>query len=268
MRALLDAMARGPVVTPARAALVVAAAALLAVGVVRGGRSSALSTPRRAVVTETPTRDPRCLGDVTLDFAALKPYWLDASGACGTVASVDGSLVLGQRGACGGARQSTVRLDSAHWAICGDFDVRVTFDLTRFPLPTVGSRYAVLHVVDPASPISGMAIERYAAGDGTTIPGESYKSWASDSNDGIATFVPSTDHAGSFRVTRVGAVVTSYYRVTEDGGAESWRRVLSETASSTPWIVELYSGYGERRGDPAAQAVTFSRLEVLSGSVR
>jgi hypothetical protein len=210
-----------------------------------------------------------CLGNVSIDFAALAPYWIDSSAACGSASVSAKALQLTRTGTCTAAREGGfVTLDPSRWKLCGDFDVQVDFNLVAFTVPTGGTqtRYAVVRAGDPSS-TSGIALERYNAPTANTCPPstQNYKGWSTTSVDcGGATMVATTDTTGKFRLTRVGSTVTSYYDSSAGNG--SWVAVHTATGiTTTPWGLVFYTGYalGTDRTD---MNVTFSSLTITSGS--
>ena len=128
-----------------------------------------------------------CLGNVSIDFAALAPYWVDVSTACGAASFASNALDLTRSGACtsvhgGGA----VDLNPARWQLCGDFDVRVNFNLLDFTVPVGGTqtRNTGIRASDPSGS-DGIAIERYNQPVANPCPPSTqiYKAWTTDSTD-------------------------------------------------------------------------------------
>jgi hypothetical protein len=217
-----------------------------------------------------------CLGNVSINFAALAPYWVDASTACGAASFASNALTLTRRGACSSVSAGgAMNLNPARWRLCGDFDVRVNFNLLDFTVPVGGSqgRYATIRASDPSGSDS-ITIERYDLPVGNNACGrapstETYKAWTTDSTNcgGSATFVATSDMTGAFRLTRTGATVTSYYLSGVDGGSGgSWVAVKSDTSmTTTPWTLGFYLGYDDGP-DATDMSVAFSSLDVVSAS--
>jgi hypothetical protein len=210
-----------------------------------------------------------CLGNTTIDLTALAPYWLNASTACGTATVSGEGLTLTRTSGCSADQQGGwVKLDGSKWRLCGDFDVRVDFNLTTFPVPPGGSRWAALRAFDPASS-SGISLERYNDNLGGCYPASNnYKSWTTSSTDCASSiFRATTDASGTFRVTRSGSTVTSYTWAGVDAGADGsgWSAFDMGTGMTTvPWSIEFYTGV--YNGDTTTQKVTFSNLVITSAS--
>ena len=76
--------------------------------------------------------------------------------------------------------------------------------------------------------------------------------------------VTTTDTTGTFRLTRTGATVTSYYLSGADGGSGSWVAVTSATGmTTTPWTLAIYTGY-DVGGDATDMNVAYTSLEIAS----
>jgi hypothetical protein len=210
-----------------------------------------------------------CLGNISIDFAALAPYWIDSSAACGSASASANALHLTRTGTCTSAQVGgAVTLDPSHWKLCGDFDVQVNFNLVAFTVPVGGTqtRYAVVRATDPSS-TSGIALERYNAPVANPCPPstQNYKGWSTTSTDcGGATMVATTDTTGKFRLTRVGSTVTSYYY--SSAGSGSWVAVHTGTGiTTTPWSLVFYTGYA-LGADMTDMSVTYSSLMITSSS--
>jgi hypothetical protein len=219
-----------------------------------------------------------CIGNVTIDFASLSPYFANVSSTCGAASVSGNALVLQQNGTCNQGVGGWVRLDPSRFRICGDFDIRADFDLTTFTIPTNGSRYAVMKAVT-SDGSNSMTLERYdISATNSCVPAkENYKAWTTSSLDcGQATFKPAASVVkGAFRITRVGTTVTGYYLSSGDAGASDaaledagtfWTPIRTVTTVTTPWGFELYTGYTQNGGDPAHQTIRFSNLRILSGA--
>jgi hypothetical protein len=212
----------------------------------------------------------QCLGNVSIDFAALAPYWVDMSRACGAATFASGALQLTRNGACTSEQPGGwIGLDPTRWQLCGDFDVQVDFELVSFTIPSSGggTRWAVVRAFDPASS-AGIALERYAAPPANPCPPstQSYKSWSTTSVDcGGATMIPTTDATGAMRLTRAGGTVKSYYRTAANGG--TWTSFVTASGmTTTPWTLVFYTGYDASGGDRTSQSVSFRALQVSSAS--
>lgn len=209
-----------------------------------------------------------CLGNASVDFASLAPYWLDASTACGTATFASNAVAMTYAGPCTPSTEGgTLVLDPAHWQLCGDFDVAVTFDLATFPLPSSASRWAAFRAYDAAGGVNGISLERFDAAPALAcVPAtQNYKSWSTDGTNCSATYASTADTTGKLRLTRTGSTVTSYYFSPADGG--SWVQVLSVPAmTTTPWSLTLYTGDDAGTADTDLQTVTFSSLTVTSAT--
>jgi hypothetical protein len=236
-----------------------------------GDAGSEAGTEGGADATPEGDGGPACIGNVSIDFSSLAPDWVNDSTACGTAATSNDSLVLTRNAACTTDPSGGAVSLSGQLMLCGDFDIQVAYDLTTFPYPTSGGRYASVRAYDPLDPTNGIALERFD-NDACTSVGVAYKSWTTDSSGCVAVHVPTTDTSGTMRLTRSGATVTSYFLTPNDAGPNdaggSWTQVMTDTLTTTPWSLELYTGYNPpNAGDTNSQSVSFSNMVIRSASM-
>lgn len=123
----------------------------------------------------------------------------------------------------------------------GDFDIRMDYNLTNFPIPTASGAYAQLmvRIVDPAL---GGNVQSIAIGcrERQATPQQVFRGYTSDSTEPVTYVERPTDclTSGKFRFIRSGTTVTAYY-LSDD----AWRLVVSkDPCNTTPWEMRLSSG--------------------------
>ena len=209
---------------------------------------------------------PVCLGNVSIDFSSLAPDWVNVSATCGTAAVSNDSLVLTRDGTCSSDSGGGAVSLSDPLRLCGDFDIRVAYDLTTFPYPTAGGRYASVRAYDPLDSTNGITLERFD-NDQCTNVAIAYKGWTTNSSGCVAPHIATTDTTGTMRLTRTGTTVTSYFFTPDDAGGGSWTQVMTDTLTTTPWALEFYTGYNPPgSGDTQNQSVSFSNLVITSAN--
>jgi hypothetical protein len=206
-----------------------------------------------------------CLGNVSIDFAALAPYWTAPVSACGTATFSNHALTLTEQGpgACSASLGGAVDLDFAHWALCGDFDLQVAFDVSADTEPVNGTAYiAGFRALDTINATSGISLERFiGTGDPCHPATDFYKAYARD-NSCAAAFIPTTTVVGKMRLVRVGTTVTSY--VSSENDAGGWTQTFSATGvTQTPWTIDFTEG-ALLGADSETESATFRGLEIQS----
>ena len=200
-----------------------------------------------------------CLGPFSDDFADgfLDPAVWDVGVTDGTVDEVGGELVfIGSPSLNSG---TSVRTKGA---LCGDFDVSVAWELVQFAVPVDCARFAGIQV-RRASDLSFVAtIERFnewAGGVGACVPSTTnYKAYGTSSLNCDATFTPTSDMQGSFRLQRVGSSLTMSYAA---GGA--WVPLLAVEGSTDDVVLGLFASSCTTGG----HEVHFDDLAVVAESL-
>ncbi len=234
---------------PDRHVLLHAARALvLALGLVYSGR--AFAAP--------------CIGTYTDAFpgSTLEPFWTSNS-TCGTIQVTGGQLVLTKTSGCEAYGGPYVAQDSTVTVLCGDFDVRVDFNLVIYPVPTDGDLVAGLRVYQSGGPWAG-TIERYNRALGACNPStQNYKAFSTNSDNcggsSAVTWLPTTDETGSFRLTRTGSTIGMYY-----GSGGGWALLRSDPVVTSNLYAFLY--LGTNGGLNTAATVAFSNFSMVSGT--
>jgi hypothetical protein len=108
-----------------------------------------------------------------------------------------------------------------HWGsqctLTGDYDFQVDYELLDWP--AFGGMYAALQAFFGNAGISRISNPFAPPGN------QQYTSW----NDGGFAALNTADTAGSFRLVRVGSVVTAYYRT---AGSSTWQALFSGPAAN------------------------------------
>lgn len=169
---------------------------------------------------------------------------------CGSVTESDGELVLD--GNC--STNTRYRLDPAQATICGDFDVRVSYDLISFPAPMAGSSRFVTLTIRRASDLVHMASMERFANNGAPVPPEAYKAWTTDPVFPAPDYIATSDTSGRFRITRIGATLSMYYFDSD------WQLLRSEAGDTGDVIVELRTS----SEDGALTAAAYDNLELIT----
>jgi len=220
------------------------------------GNSGPSSTPILLPPTDSGIA---CLGDVSMTFADFSTYWVNQSTACGSVSAPSGdSVTLSLTGGCTTSVAASVAL-APSWALCGDFDIAVAFDILNLSVPSGDWTSATLRAFDPGTTPenlfdishNGMAVERYNNGGYT--PSESYKSYTNDA--AVSVYVGTTDTVGAFRIARSGMTVTAYYWEAGDAGSGNWVMINTVIFPAVPWTVRIDTA---AFNDLAGQSVAFS----------
>jgi hypothetical protein len=184
-----------------------------------------------------------CSSNLADDFGdgRLSPLW-ENFGPCGPALEAGGELVLHRQSGCTTAVGA--RLDSGRYEICGDFDIMVDYRLANWPSPTgSSSQFTGLLISRASAPDLGSGllagIERFSAPstDGCTPYRESYKFYGGNSSNCLASWVPTTDVSGRFRIARQGGMMGEFYW---DGA--HWIQGRTGLVSTDPVIVNLYAG--------------------------
>ncbi len=171
--------------------------------------------------------------------------WLDGS-TCGSATVTDGHLLL-SRGECSGDVRA--QLDGSQYRLCGNFDLRIRFDLLGSPPPTSGVRWIAMRI-RRAGDLSGVVtIERFVNTLGEGI----YKAFTTDAGPYASRSPLTTDTTGRFRLVRIG----SYYGVFYEQRGE-WVLLRSSTATTEDLTIRLEAGGNTSEAYDAA----FDDLEI------
>ena len=203
-----------------------------------------------------------CIGDVSIDFASIGDYFVDMSASCVATSVGDGALQLTGNASCR-SDAGFVQLDTNRFQICGDFDVRVDFALTTFPIPSTGGRWAGVRAFQSGTS-NGVTIERYDLFMTNTcvLALENYKGWTTNSNDCSSQIMSGGDATGTFRLTREGSMVTAYFLAS--GSSDDWVQIATGTSTTVPWILKLYTSYDG--SDAGSETVRFSNMRITSAT--
>ena len=168
------------------------------------------------------------------------------TGTCATVTDADAAV---EQVADGCADTAGLALDTSRAQICGDFDFQVDYTLTSFPVSASQGRWTGVRIQTLGSGGSsgstpGMTIERYSAN--YLSPTEYYKSYTSDSSDTASTLGSTSDTGGKLRITRTGAMMTSYYW---QAATATWSMLRTESITTAPMLVVLYTATSEPTGE-------------------
>jgi hypothetical protein len=180
-----------------------------------------------------------CIGNYQDDFSdgVLGPLYAPV-GSCGATTETGGALQLAKSGGCVGV--TGIRSNNAVGQICGDFDIRVDFDLGSFPaVSSSGGRFHSLLVYSSATNALIGGVEHYREQANACIPyNDSRKAYTNNPGcppDGV--YVPDSLTQGSLRLRRQGTTLEAYYK---DTGP--WQLILSRAVPSDPVRVQLNSG--------------------------
>ena len=203
-----------------------------------------------------------CIGDVSIDFASIGDYFVDMSASCVATSVGNGALQLTGNASCR-SDAGFVQLDTNRFQICGDFDVRVDFALTTFPIPSTGGRWAGVRAFQSGTS-NGVTIERYDLFMTNTcvLALENYKGWTTNSNDCSSQIMSGGDATGTFRLTREGSMVTAYFLAS--GSSDDWVQIATGTSTTVPWILKLYTSYDG--SDAGSETVRFSNMRITSAT--
>ncbi len=213
-----------------------------------------------ATLAKRADSDPVCLPSQFESFddgtISTDRYTLYASGACQqSPLEVGGKLVMAASYGCAGGGSQDLLLNKTNYRICGDYDIRVDFELTSFDVPATGYRVAGLEVdrwtdgvvvsvmsllaTQPSScRIGGLAYEGYTQ-NGCSVPE-----------------APTIDASGSLRITRVGSLGQMYYR----SASGEWVEIHEGTVTTDDVTLAVLAG---SNGVPdVGQEVHFDNLII------
>jgi hypothetical protein len=130
--------------------------------------------------------------------------------------------------------------NSSATMLCGDFDIAVDYRFVTFPAAAVGSgRFQSMVVRDATSGNLLAGVERYRETVNSCVPTvDAYKLYTTVPGCVTdASYIPTTDTQGRFRLVRTGTTVRGYYW---NGGA--WVEGMNRTIPTVPVVVVLYTG--------------------------
>ena len=186
-----------------------------------------------------------CIVSISDDFSEtnLASYWIDASTCAGQI-ETNGKLVLEKANGCPVGSGMMIRFDSTYF-VCGDFDIRVDYDLTNWPAVD-STRWVGFGI---GYNLIGMSIRRVDLNyTDSCVPSTSvYKSSSLVGGNCASTLNPTSDTQGRFRITRVGATTKSYY-----WNGASWELVRTAILNDAPWNLRLQIGSHDTLGFAAS----------------
>jgi len=156
-----------------------------------------------------------CISSFSDDFndGVVGSEYVSGGGCSGSAVESGGVLEL-TKDSCFGAH--SIALDDAQLVLCGDFDVRVDFDVSGMANDSCGARATWLGVRDVGGAMQA-EMGRYNIDDIScccTPAPEVYKASILNSENCSAPtpqFAGTTDDTGRFRITRVGSLFSCYY---------------------------------------------------------
>jgi hypothetical protein len=187
-----------------------------------------------------------CIGDFVDDFGDgdFAPVWIGTGSSCSSAQETGGKVVLIKDYGC--ASNTRVNMDIADYVVCGDFDVRVDFDLIDFATDpgTSWSDIAARLVIFSSSGWKA-CVERYnRTAKECYMPSTStYKAWTtiSDNCNPVVGWAATTDQTGTFRATRTGSTVNLFYWDTTMG---DWGLLKSDNITTDDVGVQMSMGPG------------------------
>ncbi len=192
-------------------------------------------------------------GDDLLDSRFL------SSSACGTVTETGGRLEIGQPAGC--IESAAYYTDDTGVAICGNFDVRVDFDLVDFSTPPGNSaRWATLAVnrISDGAPVASMQRGSRSVPYSCAPFYEYYQARTNSSADCEGVMASTSDVQGRLRITREGTQLRLFYW----SAAEAmWMLARAEEGPADDVRVAIYSSRC-CGAETTAQTVTFDNLII------
>ncbi len=180
-----------------------------------------------------------------------------ASPNCGSVTETNGRIEMLIPAACQlGAEYG---FDPNQIVLCGDFDVRVDFELLDYAGADGGARWTSLVLRDDVGTLVSVLERSSRSITGGCVPyADSYHAITGPWDDCSATgtWLPTSDMSGRFRIRRVGTVQTMFLWNDEVG----WQVVRTDTVPTTDMRVYLSSG--KNGGAPTQQLVAFDNLSI------
>jgi tRNA A-37 threonylcarbamoyl transferase component Bud32 len=248
VEAELQSVARAPHARHRRAVIVLAATAVLMAGLFAG--------------TQQGVRSPQgsqlgCVDTFFDDFAdgILGPHWRTSSPDCGKPREENGTLVTSRLDGCSGP--STLE---SNFAICGDFDIRVDFEIVDLPMPERGWNVAGFEVWDGDRLDAGIDIFRTSPGD--CVPSANcYKAFVGVPDDCLASWDRVEESSGTLRITRSAEVARLYY------WRHGWIQLHEAPVEVNPVRVYLRAGAGGLY-NPSSIEVRFDNLVIRPNTAR
>ena len=211
-------------------------------------------------VWSAPPSRAQCAGDIKDDFSgsALSPWWVDVSQCGSVVTESDGVVNLYKPDGCVGF--SMVRLAPGS-LLCGDFDLAIDYTLDMPPAQSAGGSIHGTQLYTSTGTLVAGA-ERYRQGNTSCVAPQfdSYKFYTGVPgcpNDAI--YLPTSDTAGKFRLTRIGGTIEAFYWSGTD-----WVLGMSRPITTEPVYLQLNSGtnFSISPGLKAATGGTFDNFHV------
>ncbi|MCA8959133.1 MAG: putative Ig domain-containing protein, partial [Planctomycetes bacterium] len=168
----------------------------------------------------------------------LATDWVDLS-TCGSVGEVGGRLILDRSCPAPGTLPGVGwSLDAAQSRICGDFDIRFTYDLLGWGgPPNPGWRWLTLQLTRADDGTSFGGVGRVSTTN-VFFPPRQYRAWTTSTDLPPEQTVWTGDDQGELRITRLGPDVVMSYR--SPGG--DWTILRSVTLDESDVIVSLNTG--------------------------
>jgi hypothetical protein len=189
----------------------------------------------------------------------LGPLW-EVSATCGTLSETGGELVLTKADGCVGTVEARLGAGGSGHVICGDFDIRVDFDISGWPAASgPGGRFNPIQIrrADNDSLFAG--VERYRELPNACVPyADSYKMYTTDPGcQGVAVYIPTSDLVGRFRLVREGVTIRGYYWTGTD-----WALGMTRTVPTVDVYMVLNTGaHGVNTSDHVSR---FDNLSIIS----
>ncbi|MGE3167089.1 MAG: putative Ig domain-containing protein [Planctomycetota bacterium] len=182
-----------------------------------------------------------CVGEFTEEFAAPQSdpalYSWPSTG-CHTTYQQNGRLIL-DHGNCTSGPWWQQRVTNS--VLCGDFDIRIDFEILGAPFPATGGRWTALRLYNALDRVVVATLERT---DSSGLPagwgGHSiYKAFLySEYEDQLSRIAPTDDLSGTMRFRRQGSRL-GWYFLGDDG---EWVLLRSQNVTSEPLFFHVDSG--------------------------
>ncbi|MFC1888895.1 FG-GAP-like repeat-containing protein, partial [Thermodesulfobacteriota bacterium] len=211
-----------------------------------------------------------CIGNFEDDFSdgELEPLWdVSIEDPCATVTEEGGELHLTSLLHCDSG--AAADMDTSYRVVCGDFDIRVDFDLAVFQYDssdTYSNIVAPIYLrrLPPNDNEIVACIERY---DRSSLTGyipsrHNYKAWTTTSSDFSPEvgWQPTTDMFGRFRIVRVSTTVWIYYW---NWNSSNWTQLKTGSITDENLWIQLNT-HSPWDNEPVSLDVRFDDLVIQS----
>ena len=195
-----------------------------------------------------------CAGNTSDNFDDGVMTWLP-SASCGIAVEALATLRLVKGGGCSG--EVKARLEPT---LCSDFDAQIEYSLLNWTSLVAGSRLTGFRVTTTGGAMVGGIERTLTTNTGGCAPPSAYKAYASDSSACVATWTPTNDPSGKFRITRQGLTLKLFYW---DASGSVWIELLSTPVTGA----ELYLfAHAESEDDSQSFAVADDNFVLTSES--